>query len=106
MVAVLAGDESPGGVVAVGDDRAGTALAAEAEPALGIVAVVLLAFDAAGAAQAEAVQLAEWRVATLEDQRLGLIGTAQAPLGLAVQGVGLEASSRPQPGALRPRRSP
>jgi hypothetical protein len=89
-VAVLTGDQAPRRVVAIGNDRAGTALAAETEPAEAVVAVVLLALGAAGAAQAEVIQLAKCRVATLEDQRLGLIGAAQATLGFTVQGIGFE----------------
>jgi hypothetical protein len=89
-VTVLAGDQAACRVVAIGDDRAGTALTAEAEPAEGVVAVVLLAFGAAGTAQVQMVELAKCRVATLEDQRLRLIGAAQAALGFTVQSVGLK----------------
>ncbi|PRY57577.1 hypothetical protein B0H98_1235 [Vreelandella songnenensis] len=89
LVAVLAAGESAGGIVAVGNDFGLLALqGAEAHSAQGVVLVPLAAV-CLRAAQGEVIQLAEVRITALQDQRLGLVATAEADaaLSFAVQGI-------------------
>ena len=76
---MLAADQMPSGVVTVSNDffRWMTLQAVEIHPAQGVV-LVMLAAALGRAAQGEVVQLAKLGIATFQNQRLRLVGTAEA----------------------------
>ncbi|WP_447894311.1 hypothetical protein [Vreelandella sp. GE22] len=105
LVAVLAAGQAAGGIITVGNNAGGlvTLHASETHAAQGVV-LILLPAAVLRATQRKVIELAEVRVAALQNQGLYLVTRCQrqAAQGFTVQGIRLQVDFQVQPRGAQP----
>ncbi|WP_447927013.1 hypothetical protein [Vreelandella sp. EE27] len=105
LVAVLAAGQAARGVIAVGNNAGSlVTLHASETHATQSVVLVLLPATVLRTAQGQVIELAEVRIAALQNQGRRLVARCQgqAPLGLPVQSVRLQVDFQVQPRGAQP----